>query len=147
MQTEFPAADVLLMAAAVSDFRPAVPDAGKIKKAEREGLTLDFEPTQDVLGGVVAARGEGQTIVGFAAEHGDGGAAEARAKLRRKGLDAIVLNDISRPDIGFDAPDNEVTILTSDRERRIERGPKADVAAGILDEVQLLRSGGLEVRG
>ena len=146
VRAEFPQADVLLMAAAVADFRPVAASPGKIKKAGREGLAIDTEPTRDVLSGVADLSGEGQTLVGFAAEHGEGGMARAREKLERKGLDAVVLNDISRADVGFDAPDNEVTILTRAHERRVGRGPKEVVAAAILDEVEALRRVKLELR-
>jgi phosphopantothenoylcysteine decarboxylase/phosphopantothenate--cysteine ligase len=137
---EFPACDVLLMAAAVADFRPADAAHDKIKKAGRDTLALELEPTPDVLAAASARRSPGQTLVGFAAEHGAPGRDNAREKLERKGLDAVVLNDIARPDIGFDAPENEVTILTAAGERDVPRGPKSAVAAVILDEVETLRS-------
>ena len=146
VRREFPEADVLLMAAAVADFRPASPDSGKIEKAGREGLAIALEPTPDVLSGVSGRRAERQTLIGFAAEHGEGGLERAREKLARKGLDAVVLNDISRADIGFDAPDNEVTILTREGERTVAHGPKGVVAAAILDEVQALHGARLELR-
>ena len=145
VHTELARADVLLMAAAVADFRPAAPDAGKIKKAGREGLTLDLEATPDVLSAASDARSRGQTLIGFAAEHGEDGAVSAREKLERKGLDAVVVNDISRLDIGFDAPDNEVTIVTRAGERAVPRGRKDVVAKAILDEVERLRASALEV--
>ena len=145
-RAEFPEADVLLMAAAVSDFRPAESGSGKIKKDGREGLAIELEPTVDVLGALSKISHPGQTLVGFAAEHGEGGLADAREKLERKGLDAVVLNDISRTDIGFDSPDNEVTILTGVREASVPRGPKAEVAAAILDEVEALRANKVELR-
>ncbi len=82
----------------------------------------------------------GQTVVGFAAEHGEGALDYARGKLARKGLDAIVVNDVSRPGIGFDTPDNEVTIVALDGERPLARAPKGEIAAAILDEVVRLRA-------
>ena len=85
------------------------------------------------------ARAPGQTLVGFAAEHGPGAVERGRAKLERKGLDAVVVNDISRSEIGFDAPDNEVTIVTADGERHVPLGSKEAVAAAILDAVEALR--------
>ena len=88
-----------------------------------------------MLSGLAAARRPGQTIVGFAAEHGDGALAYAREKLARKRLDAIVVNDISRSDIGFDTVENEVTIVMPDREQPVPRAPKGEVAAAILDAV------------
>jgi phosphopantothenoylcysteine decarboxylase/phosphopantothenate--cysteine ligase len=143
---EFPDCDVLLMAAAVADFTPVLPANGKIKKSARERLELVLEPTADVLAGLAAQRGEGQTLVGFAAEHGSTAVELARAKLAAKGLDALVVNDISRPDIGFDVDANEVTILTAGagagaeiEERHVPRASKAQVAGAILDAVESVR--------
>ncbi len=80
-------------------------------------------------------------LVGFAAEHGEGGLDHARTKLARKGLDAVVLNDISVAGIGFDAPDNEVTIVTADGgELHVPRGRKDDVARAVIEEVQRIRT-------
>jgi len=138
--TELAEAEVVLMAAAVSDFRPAEAQRGKIAKAGRQGLTLALEPTTDVLGALSDARRPAQTLVGFAAEHGQGGLERAREKLERKGLDAVVMNDVSRADIGFDSPDNEVAILTPGGERCVRRAGKDAVAAAILDEVETLRT-------
>jgi phosphopantothenoylcysteine decarboxylase / phosphopantothenate---cysteine ligase len=138
--TRFEDSDVLLMAAAVGDFRPAAPLDHKIAKAGLHGLTLDLEPTEDVLARLGERRRTGQILIGFAAEHGEGGIERGRDKLKRKGLDAVVVNDISRSDIGFDAADNEVTIVTAAEERPVERGSKAAVAAAILDEVERLRT-------
>jgi phosphopantothenoylcysteine decarboxylase / phosphopantothenate---cysteine ligase len=136
----FDGADVLLMAAAVADFRPAEALDDKIAKSGRDGLALELEPTEDVLSALAAARRDGQTIIGFAAEHGEGAVDRGRAKLERKGLDAIVVNDISRGDIGFDAADNEVTIVTGTGERHVPVASKRAVAAAILDQVEALRS-------
>jgi len=137
---EFPASDVLLMAAAVADFRPAAPASHKLKKTGPEALTsIELEPTEDVLSVLAGQRQPGQVMVGFAAEHGDGAAAYGREKLARKGLDVIVVNDISRADIGFDAAENEVLVISADgTERHIERVAKEIVAAEILDEVRRL---------
>jgi phosphopantothenoylcysteine decarboxylase/phosphopantothenate--cysteine ligase len=132
----FATCDVLLMAAAVADYRPARAADTKIKKGP-PSLELALERTDDVLAGLAAQRRAGQTLVGFAAEHGEGLAA-ARGKLEAKGLDAVVLNDISRADIGFDAPHNEVTIVTAAGERHVPRAGKADVAGAVLDAVQEL---------
>ncbi len=140
-EERFPSADVLLMAAAVADYRPADARAGKIKKAEAgETLSLDLERTEDVLSGLAAHRRPDQLLVGFAAEHGDQAVANARDKLRRKGLDAVVVNDVSAPGIAFDAPDNEVTIVTADGEEHVPRATKAAVAASVLDAVLSRRS-------
>jgi phosphopantothenoylcysteine decarboxylase/phosphopantothenate--cysteine ligase len=136
---EFPSADVLLMAAAVADFRPAAPAANKIKKDDGTPPPIELEPTEDVLTVLAGQRRPGQILVGFAAEHGDGAVGYGAAKLERKRLDAVVVNDISRPDIGFDVDYNEVVILTADGEQLGARGPKSDVAEAVLEEVQRLR--------
>jgi phosphopantothenoylcysteine decarboxylase/phosphopantothenate--cysteine ligase len=139
---EFPRCDVLVMAAAVADFRPAAPFAEKLKKdfdRERARITIEVEATEDILSALAARRRPDQVVVGFAAEHGEDALAYGRAKRERKQLDAIVVNDISRPDIGFDVPENEVTILTDEGERRVPRASKSQVAAAILDEVGRLR--------
>ncbi|HEY3970984.1 MAG TPA: phosphopantothenoylcysteine decarboxylase, partial [Solirubrobacteraceae bacterium] len=140
-EREFPACDVLLMAAAVADFRPVSPEDGKIKKGGRSRLTIELEPTADVLCGLSGQRRPGQTLVGFAAEHGAEGLEHARAKLATKGLDAVVFNDISRADIGFESTANEVTILTADEDEPIPRAAKEIVAERILDTVERLRKG------
>ncbi len=138
----FPGSDLLLMAAGVADFRPREAEGSKISKSGRDGLGLELELTADVLSELSLARGPDQTVVGFAAEHGEGAVERGRAKLERKQLDAVVVNDISRSDIGFDSDHNEVTILTAAGERAVERGPKSAVAAAILDEVEALRARG-----
>jgi phosphopantothenoylcysteine decarboxylase/phosphopantothenate--cysteine ligase len=137
---EFPACDVLVMSAAVADFRPAAPEAGKLKKAGRDGLELRLEPTQDILSELSGARRAGQTLVGFAAEHGAAALDYGRDKLARKGLDAVVVNDVSQPGIGFDTPENEVTIVTAGAEEHVARATKAEVARAILAMVDTLRS-------
>jgi phosphopantothenoylcysteine decarboxylase / phosphopantothenate---cysteine ligase len=138
-EQEFRTCDVLLMAAAVADFRPASPVDGKIKKGGCQHLTIELEPTADVLCGLSSRREPGQTLVAFAAEHGSDALEHARAKLSAKGVDAIVFNDISRADIGFESVVNEVTILTSDRAEQIPRAPKESIASAILDVVDRLR--------
>jgi phosphopantothenoylcysteine decarboxylase/phosphopantothenate--cysteine ligase len=138
----FAAADVLLMAAAVVDYRPAARHAGKLKKGDDAGdLQVPLARTPDILAGLAARRRPEQTIVGFAAEHGAGALDYGREKLARKGLDAIVVNDIARSDIGFDATDNEVAILTADGETHVPRTSKAEIARAILGQVDRLRSG------
>jgi phosphopantothenoylcysteine decarboxylase/phosphopantothenate--cysteine ligase len=112
-----------------------------MKKQEgQERMAVELELTPDILSELAGARRPGQTIVGFAAEHGDGALEYGRDKLRRKGLDAIVVNDISRKDIGFDSAQNEVTIVTAAGETAVPRTSKHDVARAILDEVVRLRS-------
>jgi phosphopantothenoylcysteine decarboxylase / phosphopantothenate---cysteine ligase len=135
---EFDRCDVLLMAAAVADYRPAAARADKIKKTEAE-LELRLERTEDVLSGL-AERRAGRLIVGFAAETGAGALDYGREKLARKQLDAVVVNDVSEPGIGFDSADNEVTIVTAGAERHVPRTSKAEVAAAILDFVLSHRS-------
>jgi len=135
----FAKTDVLLMAAAVADFRPAEAVEEKITKTDRDRLALELEPTVDVLATLAAERAPGQTLIGFAAEHGAGAVERGRAKLERKGLDAVVVNDISRSEIGFDAADNEITIVTAAAERHVPLATKEAVAAAILDELETIR--------
>ena len=140
-EEEFPRCDVLLMAAAVADFRPARPERGKIKKAGRDRLQVELEPTADVIAALSERRRPEQTLVGFAAEHGERALEYGRAKLSGKRLDAVVVNDVSRADIGFEVDANEVTILTAKGERHVPRASKREIAGAILDAVQELRSG------
>ncbi len=137
---ELDACDVLLMSAAVADFRPAGAVDRKLKKDEGIPKLL-LEPTEDVLSTIAEHRRSDQVIVGFAAEHGEDAVALGRGKLERKRLDAIVVNDISRAGIGFESDDNEVTILTADGEQRhVPRSRKERVARAVLDEVERLRA-------
>ncbi|HEY5334185.1 MAG TPA: bifunctional phosphopantothenoylcysteine decarboxylase/phosphopantothenate--cysteine ligase CoaBC [Solirubrobacterales bacterium] len=135
---EFATTQVLLMAAAPADFRP---EAAATDKLTREGsLDLSLRPTEDILAGLVTTRAPGQTIVGFAAEHGGDGVGRARAKLVRKGVDLIVLNDVSDPRIGFESTENEVTLVTAADEVEVPRAAKGAVADAILDRVEALRA-------
>jgi phosphopantothenoylcysteine decarboxylase/phosphopantothenate--cysteine ligase len=137
----FDACDVLVMAAAVADYRPAASHPGKLKKDEAGAeLELRLVRTPDVLSTLAARRRPGQLLVGFAAEHGEQALAYGRAKLESKDLDAVVVNDVGAPGIGFDAPENEVTIVTADGERHVPRASKAAVATAILDAVLSRRS-------
>jgi phosphopantothenoylcysteine decarboxylase / phosphopantothenate---cysteine ligase len=138
-QVAFAEADVLLMAAAIADFRPVAAE-GKIVREGSGGLELRLEETEDVVASLAELRRPEQTLVGFAAEHGAEAISRAREKLVRKGLDAIVFNDISRPEIGFDSPRNEVTIVTTEGERAVPESTKEEVANAVLDEVSSLRS-------
>ncbi|WCB94240.1 Coenzyme A biosynthesis bifunctional protein CoaBC [Baekduia alba] len=142
----FPACDVLVMSAAVADYRPSIAYEGKLKKTDRDELALTLERTEDVLSGLAAARRPDQTLVGFAAEHGAGAVDYGRDKLTRKGLDAVVVNDVSQPGIGFDATDNEVTIVTAAGDEAVPRGTKAEVARAILTTVDRLRASQAEAR-
>jgi len=132
-------ADVVVMAAAVADYRPSAPSPDKRPKG---GATwsIDLEPTADVLAALGASRRPGQVLVGFAADSGNGGIKRAREKRLAKNADLFVFNDVSRPDIGFDASDNEVVVVSSNGERTIEKAPKTVVAAAVLDEVERLLS-------
>ncbi len=140
-QAEFAGCDVLLMAAAVADFRPATPAPDKLKKLGRANLVVAMEPTADVLTELAASRAPGQTLIGFAAETGAGAVAYGREKLERKALDAVVVNDVSGPGIGFDAAENEVTLVTADGAEHISRAAKRDVAFAILSLVDRMRNG------
>lgn len=135
-------ATVVIKAAAVADYRVVRPPAEKIR-SRQEGLTLALAPNPDILAELGRAKGD-RFLVGFAAETADV-RARARAKRAAKGVDLIVANDVSRADIGFDAADNEVTLL--DRWGgvvELPRLPKLDVADAILDRVQALRRGARE---
>jgi phosphopantothenoylcysteine decarboxylase / phosphopantothenate---cysteine ligase len=136
-RSEFANADLLLMAAAPADFRPAKAAAGKLR---REGsLELQLEPTEDILAALTAKRTAGQTVVGFAAEHGND-IARAREKLTRKGIDLIVLNDVSDPSIGFESADNAVTLIGPTDETTLQQAPKDVIAEQILQRVDQLRT-------
>jgi phosphopantothenoylcysteine decarboxylase/phosphopantothenate--cysteine ligase len=127
-------ADVVLMAAAVADYRPAEPQADKRPK-DGNTWTVTLEPTTDVLCELGARRTNGQVLVGFAADAGKRGLERAREKLDAKQVDLVVFNDISRDDIGFDAPENEVVLVSADGERRLDKAAKEGIAAAILDAV------------
>ena len=131
-------ADVVIMAAAVADYRPAAPAAEKIKKTGEE-RTITLEPTPDILAELVRG-GEVRTLVGFAAETSDV-LANAGAKLRHKGADLMVVNDVSAPNVGFDHDTNEVTLLDAAGGRTsVPLTSKRQVARAILDRVVALRA-------
>jgi phosphopantothenoylcysteine decarboxylase / phosphopantothenate---cysteine ligase len=136
-EREFQATHVLLMAAAPADFRAAVPAEGKLRRSG--SLELSLEPTEDILASLAAGRGEDQTIVGFAAEHGGEAVERARGKLTRKGADLIVLNDVSNPEIGFESERNAVTLISSGSAIEVPIDSKDAVAEEILNEVDRLR--------
>jgi phosphopantothenoylcysteine decarboxylase / phosphopantothenate---cysteine ligase len=132
-------ADVVLMAAAVADYRPAGQRTKKRAKDERTWEVL-LEPTADVLATLAEGRTNGQVLVGFAADHGENGLERAREKLHRKGVDLVVYNDVSREDIGFDSEDNEVVLVGANGERRVAKAAKDRIAAAIVDAAEgLLR--------
>jgi phosphopantothenoylcysteine decarboxylase/phosphopantothenate--cysteine ligase len=139
-RAEFPSSQVLVMAAAPADFRAAAVAPGKIRREGGRSIELRLEPTEDILAGLAESRGEAQTIVGFAAEHGEGGVERARAKLMRKGADLIVLNDVSDSSIGFESEENAVTLIDASSETAVPRAPKDSIADSILDRVDRLRA-------
>jgi phosphopantothenoylcysteine decarboxylase / phosphopantothenate---cysteine ligase len=135
VRTALPDAAVLVMAAAVADYRVAEAAPGKLKK--RDHLTLELVATIDILRSLVTdPLREGVMVVGFAAETDDV-ESNARRKLADKGLDLIVLNDVSRADIGMGSVDNEVTVFDrSGLVSHIGKQPKAGVAAALLDIIE-----------
>lgn len=138
LSERFAEADVLLMAAAPADFSPTGgASSGKISR-ENGTRSLDLEPTEDILAELAARRRVDQTLIGFAAEVG-GGLENARRKLGSKGVDAIVLNDVSRAEIGFDSHDNEVIIVDREGSTEVPLASKAEISIAILDRVDALR--------
>ena len=134
-------ADVILMAAAVSDYRPAEALATKRPKSA-DPWTIELVPTADVARALGAARRDGQVLVAFGAESGEEGLARKRSMLTDKNVDLVVYNDVGRDDIGFDSHENEVVLVAHDGERVVSKASKATIAREILDEVERL----LEVR-
>jgi phosphopantothenoylcysteine decarboxylase/phosphopantothenate--cysteine ligase len=127
-------ADVVVMAAAVADFRPVAPPAGKIKK-DGGVPTITLEPTPDILAGLGERKRPGQVLVGFAAETDDL-LAHAEGKLRRKNLDLIVANDVSAHGVGFQHDTNAVTLLRADGPpRSVELADKRTIAAAVIDTI------------
>ncbi len=133
-------ADVVLMAAAVADYRPAEPIEGKRPK-DASPWTVSLVPTADVARALGAARRDGQVLVAFGAEHGEDGLARKRAMLTDKNVDLVVYNDVGRDDIGFDSSHNEVVLVTAGGERHVGKASKPAIAAAILDEVESLLEG------
>jgi phosphopantothenoylcysteine decarboxylase/phosphopantothenate--cysteine ligase len=138
-EQRFAGSDLLLMAAAPADFRPAGIGEGKIERSGGE-LQVTLVPTEDVLAGLASGRRPGQTLVGFAAEWGGDGEARARAKLERKAVDLIVLNDVSDSRIGFDSTENAVALVTDGGVERVDIASKSVVAERILDACLSLRA-------
>ncbi len=144
---QFPICDLLLMAAAVADFTASEPASGKLKKDGRSELELTLSATTDVLAALSGLRTEGQTLVGFAAEHGADAVEVGRTKLASKGLDALVVNDVAGSDIGFESSSNEVTIVTAGGDRHVPKADKLAVANEILDAVDEIHSARTRVTG
>jgi phosphopantothenoylcysteine decarboxylase/phosphopantothenate--cysteine ligase len=133
-------ADVIIMAAAVADFRPAAPAKNKIKKAGAEVPEIALEKTHDFLVDLGANKSAGQVLVGFAAET-ENLLANAQAKLERKNLDLIVANDVSAPDAGFAHDTNKVSVLLADgQDIDVPLGSKRTVAEAVLDAVVKVRA-------
>jgi phosphopantothenoylcysteine decarboxylase/phosphopantothenate--cysteine ligase len=132
-------ADVIVMAAAVADYRPPSPSTTKRPK---DGVpwVIELEPTTDVLASLGAARRPDQVLVGFAADGSGSGLERAREKRHAKNANLFVFNDIGRPDVGFDALDNEVVLVSEEREREVGKAPKRVIAAAVLDEVERVLS-------
>lgn len=140
LDAEFDSADVLLMAAAPADFRPAASSDSKIAREDSGGIELGLEPTEDILAALGSRRREGQTLIGFAAETGES-LDRAREKLARKGADAIVFNDVSRSEIGFESSENEVTIVEATGDHHVPLASKEKIADAILDRIEAIRTG------
>jgi len=133
-------ADVVVMAAAVSDYRPGNPEEGKRPK-DREPWTITLEPTEDVLAELGRRKQYGQILVGFAAEGGENGLERAKSKLANKNGNLFVYNDVSQPGVGFESEDNEIVLLSARGERKVGRRSKEECAVAILDEVEALLGG------
>lgn len=133
---KLPETTLVIKAAAVADYRPRQRAEQKIKRTGP--ITIELEPTEDILAEIVRERKPGTLVVGFAAET-ESPLEHARGKLLRKGADAIVLNDVARPGIGFDSDRNAVTFLTATTSMELPEMPKRTLAERILDEVLRLR--------
>jgi len=131
-------ASVFIGAAAIADYRPAERADQKIKKSQ-DSITLTLERTPDVLSQVAASRTNGMLVIGFAAET-ENVLANAREKLRSKKLDAIIANDVTRKDAGFDSATNAITIITKDNTLELPLMSKTEAADRILDVIVSLRS-------
>jgi phosphopantothenoylcysteine decarboxylase/phosphopantothenate--cysteine ligase len=133
-------ADVVVMAAAVSDYTPSNPESGKRPK-DREPWTITLDPTEDVLAELGRRKHNGQILVGFAAEGDADGLERARGKLANKNGNLFVYNDVSQPGVGFESEDNEIVLLSARGERKVGRRSKEECAVAILDEVEALLGG------
>jgi phosphopantothenoylcysteine decarboxylase/phosphopantothenate--cysteine ligase len=133
-------ADVVVMAAAVADYRPSNPIGAKRPK-DTDMWRIELEPTQDVLAELGQRRRNGQVLVGFAADEGEAGLERARTKLTNKRGNLFVYNDVSRSDIGFESDWNELVLITHDGERTVSRRSKEECAVAILDEIETLLGG------
>ncbi len=132
LDSKFPSCDLLVMAAAVADFKPKKQSDNKLHRSDG-GITIELEPTEDIIANLAENKGD-RFIVGFAAESEDM-ISRAKSKLKSKKLDMIIANDISRSDIGFNSEHNEVVILNKNGEKQIKRDLKINIAKGIVDEI------------
>jgi phosphopantothenoylcysteine decarboxylase / phosphopantothenate---cysteine ligase len=132
-----PDVDVLLLAAAVADYRPAEALAGKHAKND-SGWTVELAPTDDIARLLGEQKRAGQILVAFGAEHGAEGQERKREMLESKNADLVVFNDVGRSDIGFDSADNEVVLMSREGDRVVAKASKQRVAAAILDDVERL---------
>ncbi len=133
--------DVVLMAAAVADYRPAERIDGKRPK-DGEPWLVELVPTGDIVTALGASRAPGQVLVAFGAEHGEAGLERKRAMLDDKNVDLVVYNDVGRGDIGFDSSDNEVVLVTRAGDTLVAKASKEAIATAIVDEVERLLDGG-----
>jgi phosphopantothenoylcysteine decarboxylase/phosphopantothenate--cysteine ligase len=133
-------ADVILMAAAVGDYRAAMPIDGKRAK-DGDAWQVELTPTADIAFALGQLRTPTQVLVAFGAEHGASGLERKRGMLVDKNVDLVVYNDVGRDDIGFDSVENEVTLVTVDGDQHVPRAPKTVIAATVLDEVERLLTG------
>jgi phosphopantothenoylcysteine decarboxylase/phosphopantothenate--cysteine ligase len=139
LEGRFPAADVVIMAAAVADYRVQTPADRKIKK-DAEQVEIALVRNDDILSALGKTKRKDQILVGFAAETNDV-IGYAREKLKRKNADLFVANDVSRTDIGFSADENEVHLLFADgRTEQVDKAPKKRIANAILDAVKRLHA-------
>jgi phosphopantothenoylcysteine decarboxylase/phosphopantothenate--cysteine ligase len=129
--------DIALFAAAVADYRPAMALARKRTKSD-EPWTVELEPTTDIAKRLGARKTAGQLLVVFGADLGEAGLDRKRAMLETKNADLVVFNDVSRSDVGFDSPENEVVLVSRLGEHSVAKAPKPAIAAAILDEVERL---------
>ena len=125
------------MCAAVADYKPKAVQDKKMKKSA-EALTIELVRTPDILGSARDKFNFKGILVGFAAET-DNVTEYAKSKLEKKKCDLIVANDVSRTDIGFDTSENEVTLITADSEKKLEKNTKEQIALQIIEEVGLLK--------
>lgn len=133
----FDGADLVVMAAAVADYRPLEALDGKLDKSDSAELALELTRTDDILAELGASR-ENQILVGFAAEHGAQGIERAREKRARKGADLIVFNDVSAAGAGFGSDDNQITLVGANEEKTLPLMSKARCAQEILDAAKVL---------